>query len=268
MNKMHNLQKWLHLPHSTVWLCAFNSCIAQLLLSLLVFSILILNISLTFLYSKTASGRRFTNIFSLNYRFSSYYVFVILPCYCHEVSSESNTLHWLLGWDLVPHAMWRASFWQTAAVPDTDRRRVLFQSFVLPFSFAYVVVVHVSSAFHCSGLDTRASMVIVLWSGEEQHVWQQPGWNAGQRERAVDRSRPGRVGTRWKRWGRTGMLLGCLVLRPPALLLMRQRGVHSDVAVDDSHIGGWSSAAEERSRGTEKFLVSLSPCFVVLLAPY
>lgn len=64
------------------------------------------------------------------------------------------------------------------------------------------------------------------------------------------------------------MLLGCLDLRPPALLLMRQRGVHGDVAIDDSHTGGWSSAAEERSRGAEKSLVSLRPCCVVLLAPY
>lgn len=99
MNKMHNLQKWLPLPHSTVWPCAFNSCIAQLLL-LLVFSILIFNVSLKFLYSKTASGRRFTNFF-----FFKLQVFVIL-CVCYSTM--------LLSWGVVrvkhtPLAAWLRS---------------------------------------------------------------------------------------------------------------------------------------------------------------
>lgn len=100
MNKMHNLQKWLHLPHSTVWLCAFNSCITQLLLLLLVFSILIFNISLMFLYSKRDSGRRFTYIF-----FFKLQVFVIL-CVCYSTT--------LLSWGVfrvqhTPLAAWLRS---------------------------------------------------------------------------------------------------------------------------------------------------------------
>lgn len=76
---MHNLQKW-QLECSTSYTvlsdCVHSSHVSELQL-LLVFSILIFNVSLVLLYSIT--GRRFHHTNSSCYRSSLRYVFVTLP---------------------------------------------------------------------------------------------------------------------------------------------------------------------------------------------
>lgn len=134
---------------------------------------------------------------------------------------------------------------------------------VLPFSFAYavVVVVCVTKCFF-----TIPVLVIVPRSRQEQRVWQQPGRDTRQREGDVDRDLPGRVGARQVGRRRAGLLLllGAVDLWPTALLLVRQRGLHCDVAVYYPDVGWRSGAAGEKE---DKFLVSPRAMFLKVSRP-
>lgn len=153
---------------------------------------------------------------------------------------QGATVHWRPGWD--------------GHVQDGGGGVPLYSSVSSRFFFTCCCR-NCCCCLRYQVLFTAAVAAIVPRSWAEQRVCQQPSRDTGEREGHADHQRPARVGARWVGRRRAGrrrlllpplLLLGAVDLRPPALLLVRQRGLHRDVAVDYPDARRRSGAAGDK----------------------